>query len=127
MHGRPRQKAGPADPERVKAAAQKVTGRRRPRSPPSSTSAAAACHTAAPTVLGSATHLLPTAHPPFTQGALFGQLAGEVLARRAAGRADAESLGLAAKLLELHPEVYTVWNYRREALAPVRAAGRSGG
>ena len=42
-----------------------------------------------------------------------------MLARRAAARFDAESLGLAGKLLELHPEVYTVWNYRREALGPV--------
>lgn len=30
---------------------------------------------------------------------------------------------LSAKLLELNPEVYTVWNYRREALGPVVAAG----
>lgn len=56
------------------------------------------------------------------QAALFGQLAGEVLLRRAARQYDAESLALAGKLLELHPEVYTVWNYRREALAPVRRA-----
>jgi geranylgeranyl transferase type-2 subunit alpha len=45
-----------------------------------------------------------------------------VLKRRAARRYDAESLALAGKLLELHPEVYTVWNYRREALTPVRRA-----
>lgn len=47
-----------------------------------------------------------------TQAALYGQLAAEVLGRRAAGRSDPESLTLAAKLLELNPEVYTVWNYR---------------
>ena len=57
------------------------------------------------------------------QAALYGQLAGEVLERRRAGRQDPQSLALAAKLLELNPEVYTVWNYRREALAPVLAAG----
>lgn len=78
-----------------------------------------------------------------------------MLARRSARRYDEQSLGLAAKLVELHPEVgwrlscsrsneascsgmlkdltsaadalslvlqvYTVWNYRREALQPVGA------
>ncbi|PSC76033.1 Geranylgeranyl transferase type-2 subunit alpha [Micractinium conductrix] len=58
-----------------------------------------------------------------TKAALFGQLSKEVLSRRSARRYDAESLALGAKLLELHPEVYTVWNYRREALGPVLAAG----
>eukprot|EP00887_Chlorella_sp_A99_P001811 scaffold19.g1811.t1 len=57
------------------------------------------------------------------KAALYGKLTGEVLARRRGGQADVESLGLAAKLLELNPEVYTVWNWRREALAPVLAAG----
>jgi geranylgeranyl transferase type-2 subunit alpha len=42
-----------------------------------------------------------------------------VLARRAARQHDAESLGLAAKLLEQNPEVYTVWNFRREALESI--------
>ncbi|KAL4433395.1 hypothetical protein ABPG77_010248 [Micractinium sp. CCAP 211/92] len=79
MHGRPRQKAGPPDPERVKAAQKKA--------------------------------------------ALFGQLSAEVLERRAAKRYDAESMALAGKLLELHPEVYSVWNFRREALQPVLDAG----
>ena len=50
------------------------------------------------------------------QLALFSRLCNEVLARRAAGRRDAESLTLAARLLEQNPEVYTAWNYRREAL-----------
>ncbi len=54
---------------------------------------------------------------------LFGQLSKEVLARRQSRRYDEESLGLAAKLLELNPEVYTVWNYRREALQPILSAG----
>ncbi|KAK9815813.1 hypothetical protein WJX72_010090 [[Myrmecia] bisecta] len=51
--------------------------------------------------------------------ALYSQLTGEVLRRRLARQYDAESLHLAAKLLEQNPEVYTVWNYRREALTPV--------
>ena len=51
------------------------------------------------------------------QLALFSRLCNVVLERRAAKRYDAESITLAAKLLEQNPEVYTVWNYRREALA----------
>lgn len=50
------------------------------------------------------------------QLALFSRLCNEILARRAARRYDPESMILAAKLLEQNPEVYTVWNYRREAL-----------
>jgi len=42
-----------------------------------------------------------------------------VLARRKAQRYDTESLALAAKLLELNPEVYTVWNFRKEGIAAV--------
>ncbi len=53
------------------------------------------------------------------QLALFSRLCNEVLTRRAAKKYDAESMMLAAKLLEQNPEVYTVWNYRREALAGV--------
>ena len=53
------------------------------------------------------------------QLALFSRLCNEVLERRAAKRYDAESMMLAAKLLEQNPEVYTVWNYRREALAEI--------
>ncbi|KAK9917835.1 hypothetical protein WJX75_008732 [Coccomyxa subellipsoidea] len=48
--------------------------------------------------------------------ALFSRLSNEVLSRRAARRYDPESMTLSAKLLEQNPEVYTVWNYRREAL-----------
>ncbi len=101
MHGRPRVKAtGPPDPQRVKAAEKKASRATWP------------CRRRSPA----------TAHLRFSlslQAALFGQLAGEVLSRRAAARFDAESLALAGKLLELHPEIYTVWNYRREALGPV--------
>ena len=53
------------------------------------------------------------------QLALFSRLCNEVLERRAAKRYDAESMMLAAKLLEQNPEVYTVWNYRREGLAEI--------
>ena len=48
-----------------------------------------------------------------------------VLERRAAKRYDAESITLAAKLLEQNPEVYTVWNYRREDLADTFKVGYS--
>lgn len=57
------------------------------------------------------------------QGQLLGQLCNEVLTRRAARQYDEESLALAARLLELNPEVYTAWNFRREALEPLLAAG----
>jgi geranylgeranyl transferase type-2 subunit alpha len=112
MHGRPRLKASaPPDPERVKAAEKKVcstvdglcpdcAGTRHPL-------VAAACLLL--------THMIRRC----MQAALFGQLAGEVLARSAAKRYDPESLALSAKLLELHPEMYTGWNYRRTALVPV--------
>ena len=58
-------------------------------------------------------------HLPVTQLALFSRLCNEVLERRAAKKYDTESMMLAAKLLEQNPEVYTVWNYRREALGGV--------
>ena len=50
---------------------------------------------------------------------LYGKLSAEVLGRRAAGRQDPESLALSAKLLELNPEVYTVWNYRCVPRLPI--------
>ena len=54
---------------------------------------------------------------PWTvQLSLFSRLCNEVLARRAAKRYDEESLALASALLEQNPEVYTAWNFRREAL-----------
>lgn len=145
MHGRPRQKAGLPDPERTKAAAQKVGPS--PEPAPPSLAAASLPNIPRPPCI------------PCPQAALFGQLAKEVLKRRAEQRYDAESLGLAAKLVrsiprpiplqlkrsrmmrrneglacplrlffavwtqvEMHPEVYTVWNYRREALQPVSRA-----
>lgn len=49
--------------------------------------------------------------------ALYSRLSHEVLNRRAAKQYDEESLKLAGKLLEHNPELYTIWNYRREALS----------
>lgn len=46
-----------------------------------------------------------------------------MLARCKARRYDEESLELAARLLALNPEIYTVWNFRRDAVADVLAAG----
>lgn len=46
-----------------------------------------------------------------------------MLQRRKEKRYDPESLALAAKLLELNPEIYTVWNYRREAIGPLLEQG----
>lgn len=43
----------------------------------------------------------------------------QVLERRARRQYDEESMGLAAKVLELNPEVYTAWNFRREFLEPI--------
>lgn len=57
------------------------------------------------------------------QAVLLGKLLEQVLNRRKQRQYDAESLALSAKLLELSPEVYTVWNYRREAIEPVLAQG----
>lgn len=46
----------------------------------------------------------------------------EVLKRRKDLEYGAEGLALSAKLLALNPEVYTAWNYRREALLQVMLA-----
>lgn len=48
-----------------------------------------------------------------------------MLTRRAAKQYDEETLGLAGKLLEQNPELYTVWNYRREALQDKLKVGLS--
>lgn len=72
-------------------------------------------------------HLIPftSRRPPpspHNQLALLTRLNDEVLDRR--GRpADPASLSLSATLLEHNPEAYTAWNFRREALGPVLAAG----
>jgi len=46
-----------------------------------------------------------------------------VLRCRAAHRHDAAALAAAAKLLRVVPELYTVWNFRREAAQPALDAG----
>eukprot|EP00878_Enallax_costatus_P016572 GHUV01017388.1.p2 GENE.GHUV01017388.1~~GHUV01017388.1.p2 ORF type:complete len:410 (+),score=127.97 GHUV01017388.1:231-1460(+) len=46
-----------------------------------------------------------------------------VLACRQARRYDPAALTASEKLLKVVPEIYTIWNYRREALEPVFAAG----
>lgn len=69
----------------------------------------------------------PTFLPPAVclQAALYGQLAAEVLARRAAKRYDEESLALAAKLLELNPEVRGLQSaWARAAVPSSVSAGR---
>ena len=78
---------------------------------------------ASPSTLPAAPTHTPPRPPPVRQAALYGQLMGEVMARRAARRYDADSLALAARLLELNPEVYTAWNMRREALEAVLDGG----
>ncbi len=55
---------------------------------------------------------------------LYSELSTEVLRRREAKQYDAQSLMLAGKLLEQNPELYTVWNFRREALATVLDVSR---
>lgn len=57
------------------------------------------------------------------QAALLGQLLEKVLSARRAKQYDSKSMELSAKLLELNPEIYTVWNYRREGLGPTVDAG----
>ena len=51
----------------------------------------------------------------------YKMLAGEVLRRRAARIYDEKSLGMTNKFLEVNPECYTVWNFRREMLAGIFA------
>lgn len=50
------------------------------------------------------------------QTAKYAKLTEVVLTRRQAKQYDAETMKLAAALLELNPDVYTAWNFRREAL-----------
>lgn len=57
------------------------------------------------------------------QAKLYSQLVQEVLSRKCKQLYDSDSLELSASLLELNPEVYTVWNYRREALGETLDAG----
>lgn len=49
----------------------------------------------------------------------YKMLAAEVLRRRSARIYDEKSLGMTTKFLEVNPECYTVWNFRREMLARI--------
>mmetsp|Transcript_7578 Transcript_7578/g.19436 ORF Transcript_7578/g.19436 Transcript_7578/m.19436 type:complete len:376 (+) Transcript_7578:94-1221(+) len=50
---------------------------------------------------------------------LYAELSSEVMKRRREKRFDEESLTLAAKLLEMNCELYSLWNYRKEFLDPI--------
>ena len=52
-----------------------------------------------------------------TQVEKYSRLSQAVLANHTAQRYDADSLALNAKLLELNPEVYSAWNFRKRCLA----------
>ncbi|CAG9461318.1 unnamed protein product [Pedinophyceae sp. YPF-701] len=52
------------------------------------------------------------------KAAMLRRLIDEVLRRKKEGKADKESMALAAQLCELSPEAYTAWNYRKEVLGP---------
>lgn len=66
--------------------------------------------------LASANEIIDVHQYKCLQIALYSKLTAAVLSKRAARLYDKETLALAAKLLEQNPELYTVWNYRREAL-----------
>jgi len=57
---------------------------------------------------------------------LFSQLCARVLGARASGSYDPALLKMSEKLVEMNPEMYTVWNYRRAYLDPVLAGGGDG-
>ena len=58
---------------------------------------------------------------------MYKALAGEVLRRRAEKLYDEKSFGLTSKFLEVNPECYTVWNFRREMLSRMFAKDSSAG
>lgn len=50
------------------------------------------------------------------------QVVGAIRHKRAKGQMDGEYKQLLGKLLRLHPDYYSMWNFRKEAvLAEVRA------
>lgn len=57
------------------------------------------------------------------KAALFGELCGRVLQARKDRDHGEECLKMSEKLLEINPEMYTVWNYRREYLEPIIEGG----
>ena len=63
---------------------------------------------------------------PFTrlvQAQLLGELCKRVLSARKDKVFDEHHMAMAAKLVEMNPEMYTVWNYRREYLQPIFEKG----
>ena len=57
------------------------------------------------------------------KAALFGDLCERVLQARQDGDYSKESLQMSEKLVAINPEMYTVWNYRREYLVPILEGG----
>ena len=55
---------------------------------------------------------------------LIRALQDDAMRRRAERRYDAESLAVAARLLEINPEVSTAWNFRREAIVALTERAR---
>ncbi len=54
---------------------------------------------------------------------LFGELCSKVLDAHASNSYDAALLKMSEKLVQMNPEMYTVWNYRRAHLAPILSRG----
>jgi geranylgeranyl transferase type-2 subunit alpha len=54
---------------------------------------------------------------------LFGELCKRVLEAHASNRHDATLLKMSEKLVQMNPEMYTVWNYRRAYLSPILLRG----
>jgi len=54
---------------------------------------------------------------------LLGELCKRVLEARKCRDYSEKNLSMSAKLLEMNPEMYTVWNYRREYLEPIVKEG----
>lgn len=55
----------------------------------------------------------------------FRQLTKAVLKSVEAGQTSEEALAQSALLLQKNPDVYTVWNYRRNVLSPELEVGTS--
>ena len=56
------------------------------------------------------------------KAAKYGKVVAAIRQRRAQKLHDVESLGLTSKILELNPEFYTLWNFRKEILLEMFAA-----
>ena len=56
------------------------------------------------------------------KAAKYSKVIAAIRQRRAQKLHDAESLGLTSKILELNPEFYTLWNFRKEILLQMFAA-----